>query len=578
MLLPQWAKFVRGIIDSPDLEPTAARDNIRRNTPSFDFLQRKLGELIVERLIYLADHESNKFRQINWWHHYHLKGMAYFYDDFFEKVADTLFFDTNKGPMSLRDYLTKNQPRVDKDGKSPIYYFAVTGAAAQFYRLADARGWVVIDAGYAFEEELLKKYAQRNHRTVHLERLDATDDPELFQRLDPSAQERFHQLELDMEGRLRRMGLPNVAVQMRRFAPPELPAVIVLTPETEAEEKLRRFLTQPWFMGDMEEIAQEALKHSQRRTVYLSLNANNSLIQNLGEVDRRGEVVEEAMLGIYNSAVLYAQNFLTQSNADVIHAQVVRILERLVAQRGQVANVTQMLEQERRQLLDLRQRQMEAIMKRPDHIRLFMISPFADEYKPLERAVRRVFERPPYFFEMQLARDYTHKPGLLENVREHMMQAHGFIAEISDQTPNVMFELGAAMMPDDGRPVFTLRRGDATLPIPADFKEKLFIPYGTLNDPPEKLEADIRAAFERDGRITHEGILKLIEQRKKRFLSRQLLENLSWTKLDDAGIKRIMKYYLTVEDLLAAEPSKLVDHLELEDFVVNAIQGEMKRV
>ena len=252
------------MIDSPDLEPTAARDNIKRtNHPVFDFLQKRLGELIVERLIYLADHEPNKFRQINRWHHYHLKGMAYFHDDFYEKVVDTLLFETNKGPMSLRDYLIKNQSRIDRDGKVPIYYFAYTGAAAQFYRLADARSWVVINAGYRFDEELLRKYAQRNHRTVHLEALDSTDDAELFTRSDVSEQEHFRQLELDMEGVLRRVGLSNVAVQMRRFAPPELPSVIILTPETEAEEKLRNFVTQPWFMEGLEEITLEALKQSE---------------------------------------------------------------------------------------------------------------------------------------------------------------------------------------------------------------------------------------------------------------------------------------------------------------------------
>jgi len=64
-ILPPWAKFIRGIIDSPDLQPTAARDNIQRNNPAFEFLQKRLGELIVERLAYLAKQEPNKFKQIN---------------------------------------------------------------------------------------------------------------------------------------------------------------------------------------------------------------------------------------------------------------------------------------------------------------------------------------------------------------------------------------------------------------------------------------------------------------------------------------------------------------------------------
>lgn len=572
-LLPTWAKFMRGLIDSPDLNPTAARDNVRRDDV-FTFLQKRLGELIVERLSYLARNEPRKFLQINRWHHYHLKGMAYFHDDFFEQVADLLLFETNRGPLSLQEYLTKNAPRPATDNKAPIYYFAYAGASAQFYRLADARDWVVINAGERFDEELLEKYGRLRHRAVHLMRLDATDDPELFQRLDASEQERFRQFELDMEGHLRRVGLPNVAVRMRRFAPAELPAVIILTPETEAEEKLRNLVTQPWFMQDMEDVAREMLNQN-KRTLYLSLNVDNALIQKLAESNRREETVQEVMLGIYNSAALYSHNLLTQHNSNIIHAQVVRLLERLMDSREQLATMTRTLEQERGRMLELRQRQATTDTQHAAHIMLFMITPFADAYRPVEQAVRRVFERPPYCFQVWLDRDYTHDTRLLANLRRQMLQAHGFIAEITDQNPNVMFELGAAMMPDDARPIFTLRRRDATLDVPADFRETLFVLYGTLNDPPAVLEADIRAAFERDGRIIHAGIKHLLAQRTKHFLSRTLVEDLS-IRLKPEQMNSLMNQYHTIEDLLAAAETDIARACGLAAWQIQAIRGELQ--
>jgi molecular chaperone HtpG len=573
-LLPPWAKFVRGVIDSPDLQPTAARDNIQRSHPSFDFLQKRLGELIVERLSYLAQNERNKFRQINHWHHYHLKGMAYYHKDFFEKVADLLLFDTNRGPMSLQEYLTKNAPRPETENKAPIYYFAYHGASAQFYRLADARGWVVINAGQAFEEELLEKYGQLKHQTVHLERLDATDDPELFKRLDQADQENFRQLELDMEGHLHRVGLPNVAVRMRRFAPADLPAVLILTPETEAEEKLRHLITQPWMLENLEDVAREALKDS-RRPLYLSLNADNSLIRKLADADRRDNAIQDIMLGIYNSAVLYSSNLLTQHNSDIIHSQIVRLFDLLINSREHINNLTRMLEDERGKLIEARQRQHEIAAKRPDHILVFMITPFNNQYIQIEQAVRRVLERPPYCFEVRLARDYTHKPGLLDNVREHMQRAHGFIADITDLNPNVMFELGAAMIVDDGRPVFVLRGSDADSPIPADFKEKLYVPYGALNESLDKLENDIRSCFEKDGRITHDGMQELLTQRKKHFLSRVLLEALS-VRLTPEQVSGLMKHYKTIEDLISADKREIARLSGIPEYLIFAIQSELE--
>ncbi|MBD2681739.1 MULTISPECIES: ATP-binding protein [Nostoc] len=577
-LLPSWAKFICGVIDSPDLQPTAARDNIQRNNSVFDFLQKRLGELIVERLIYLAEKEPNTFRQINRWHHLHLKGMAHQYDEFFQQVGELLLFETNRGEMSLREYLGKNATRKDKDAesKAPLYYFAYGGAAAQFYKLADARDWVVINAGSSFEEELLEKYAQTNHRTIYLERLDATDDPELFQRLNQKEEERFRQLELDLEGNLRRFGVNNVSVRMRRFDPASLPAVIILTPETEAEQKLQYMVNQPWFMEGMEDIAKEAMQQSKRRPLYLQLNAANELIQQLADmagIERGSELVGKLMTGIYTSAILYSHNLLTQNNAEAIHTQFVGLLDILMKNRGIEIALKKELEEKRRQTLELQKKQVETTAKRPDHILIFMITP-SDEYKLLEEAVRRVFERSPYCFEVQLAGGHIYKPGFLENVREHMLRAHGFIAEISDLNPNVMFELGAVMLSDDSRPIFSLRSQNAREDVPAALKEKLFVRYGSIKEPVETLEMAIRIAFERDGRIVHDGINALLAQRQKRFLSRMLLEALRFN-LNSNEIASLMKDYKTVEDLLAAEPAEVAQKMGLQKYVIEAIQGEL---
>ena len=49
-LLPRWAKFVRGVVDSSDLEPTAARDNYKLDHPSVAHISQHLGRAIVDRL------------------------------------------------------------------------------------------------------------------------------------------------------------------------------------------------------------------------------------------------------------------------------------------------------------------------------------------------------------------------------------------------------------------------------------------------------------------------------------------------------------------------------------------------
>lgn len=82
-----------------------------------------------------------------------------------------------------------------------------------------------------------------------------------------------------------------------------------------------------------------------------------------------------------------------------------------------------------------------------------MITPFADEYRSVELAVRRVFEQAPFCFEVCLARDKYNADTLVENVKSHIAAAQCFIAEISDLNPNVMMEVGGIFMSGDKRPV-----------------------------------------------------------------------------------------------------------------------------
>jgi molecular chaperone HtpG len=574
-LLPPWAKFVRGVIDCFDLQPTAARDNVDREHASFKFLTEKLGEIIVQRLSYLAAKDVSKFRRINQWHHYHLKGMACHYDDFFDKVGGMLLFETNKGQMCLDEYLTKNSPRAELGNRAPIYYFAYQGSQTQFYRLADARGWVVINAGSVFDEAFLRKYVQRATHATRLVRLDTTDDPELFEQLESTEAEEFLQLESDVAGHLNRVSSRRILVRMRRFAPVDVPAVIILSQVTQSEERLRDLMNSAaWFMSAAEDIAAKALEETDSKPIYLNLNADNALIKKLRTIDRQNETVKEIMTGIFNCAMLHSHNLLTCHNTEVMHNQFVRLFERLISNHEKMLRMQQSVEEERLQLMELREQQLE-VKDRPEHILLFMITPFAEEYKPIEEAVRNVFERAPYFFEVRLARDYVHRSGLLENIREHLRRAHGFIAEISELNPNVMFELGAAMLPNEGRPIFSLRSKLAQHDVPTDIKEHLRISYGSLTDSVDTISADISSALERDGRIIHDGVRNLLSERKKRFLSRTLLETLQ-VRLQPQNIEALMNAFVTVEDFLCAPVNDVVSVTGLSQHIVPALQGELK--
>lgn len=208
-----------------------------------------------------------------------------------------------------------------------------------------------------------------------------------------------------------------------------------------------------------------------------------------------------------------------------------------------------------------------------EHIIILMLTGSGNQYHALEQAVRQVFECPPYYFEVRLTSDYTYKSNQLENIREHIKRAQGFIVEISELDPNIMFELGAVTLSDRNRPIFPLRSQNATAEVTASFSNQIHITYSSLNQSVEQLASEIRHAFERDGRIVHEGINALISHRQKRFLSRTLLESFHRTRLDYQEISRLLKNYTTVEDLLFAEPAVVSRAIGFPEYVALALQG-----
>ena len=221
-LLPTWAKFVRGVIDSPDLRPTAGRDNVNQEDAAFKAIQKALGDVIIDRLSYLAENRPDKFAYINQWHHDHLKGMAMVNDEFFDRVADLLLFETNykgnEGLLSLRQYLPKN-PLLD-DNRAPIYYFSHYDSAAQYYRMAEEKGIIVINAGFTYDERLLEKYGEA-HPEVALEKLNVLDKGIFFEELDEAERARFRRLEEVMGRHLTHDLKLNAVVSVKRYKPRE---------------------------------------------------------------------------------------------------------------------------------------------------------------------------------------------------------------------------------------------------------------------------------------------------------------------------------------------------------------------
>jgi molecular chaperone HtpG len=321
-LLPEWARFVRGVVDCPDLQPTAARDSVVRDRV-YHALREALGETIVAALLDLANRDRPRFLQLCDWHHDAIKGMAARHADFGAAVLDHLPFETNQGQLTLPDYLGR---QAATHGKRPLYFFTHDADANQFYTLCQARGLLAINAGRPFDETLLRRYASQQPDTVELKPLDRLDDPTWYERLDAAEQAKYARLERAMDRALAETET-RVKTQVRCFQPAQLSAVLLAGQRVSAFDDMERALEKPFLLDGLAELASDLRDRLRQQPLDFFLNAAHPLVQQLGELaDPADPRYRPILTGLYYNALLNAQHRLTPAAARRFHADLQALL------------------------------------------------------------------------------------------------------------------------------------------------------------------------------------------------------------------------------------------------------------
>ncbi len=304
-LLPKWARFIKGVINTPALLPTVSRDEIVRDA-AYQTIRNMLGELILEFLGYLKDNDPQRLDLVVGTYNNTIKARSVDDDGFFDRICDLVRMQTSDGNMSMREYLDKTQ--------NIIYYFSERGSGTQHKLLFAHKNLPVIDASWGMEEEFLEKYARR--RNVKLERLEAGSGI-IFK--EETTDEKWRDLERQFELNVRKKA------KAASFEPSTVPAVLISQP-TDQTGKL---------MAEVDALGQQAgLKSDDIRRMFQSmgkgkllratgedmiirLNITNPLMQQLRDMPRN-ETFRLALTVIYNNALMFTQHFVSPENAEII--------------------------------------------------------------------------------------------------------------------------------------------------------------------------------------------------------------------------------------------------------------------
>ncbi|MCP4696793.1 MAG: hypothetical protein GY862_08080 [Gammaproteobacteria bacterium] len=305
-LLPRWASFIKGIINTPDLTPTLSRGEII-NDEAYHRVRTLFGAIIINYLDDLQAQDPEKLTLLVGVYNNTIKVHALEDNKFFDRICNLVRMNTDRGYITLNEYLEKS--------KGVIYYFAESGSGTQHKVLFAHKGLPVIDASWGVEEEFLEKYAER--KGTKIERL-AADCGTIFQ-VPATVDDKWHALERDFYRRVRQ------EAKAVEFEPETVPAVLMDRPLDKSDKQFADMDAIGASVGiradAIKQMFQQLEKNKNRRAAgedsILHLNTKNPLVRQLRDMPRN-ETFYLALTCIFNNAMMFAHHYVSPDNAEVI--------------------------------------------------------------------------------------------------------------------------------------------------------------------------------------------------------------------------------------------------------------------
>ena len=544
-ILPEWATFVNGIINTPDLTPNAARDNFVLNA-TYAELRAALGNVVIAHFEALAHDDPDRLSHLLAYHNLAIKSACDAHPQFFQSFGHLLNWRINaRSPVAtatpdghavhfpspdadtgdraeawatLPTIIAALPARADDAHKPTLWCFTTFSYTDHFFEMADAAGITVIDATSAFERRLLESWVREHAPEVTLAHIDRDDDdPDIFTKTDADRDARVEHLAQRMTGHIRPHGTGSVRVEARRFPPASIPAVIRWPRESEWSSHAEVLIADPETLPPVRDMAEKALRAATIDNQRMTINADNALIRKLAEVGHRvgyeGQDILELMVGVYNASVLRGP-VASPRDEKIFHEQFGRLMMRItdcvLAQQDLVRRVME---------LDRRE---EALRRREggrrddrSHTVAFLMTPFNKEFEQTRRGVQAAIER--LGCELRTADRKTFDDFIHKNVQKHLNDADFYIADLTGLNVNVLLELGAVLFQSERRPMILLWRvaeeDDERRGLPAEISGAVVIPYR------EGWNADTIAAELHQKLLEHEPLTAILGEETRDLMA-----------------------------------------------------------
>jgi molecular chaperone HtpG len=310
-ILPEWAFFLRAVVNANNLRPTASREDFYEDE-LLEATRNELGELIKEFLTHMAEVNPAFMERFIHEHSLALKALAIEEADILRTFADYFPFETSLGTYTLGEIRANGQL---------LRYTTKVDEFRQLSPVFGAMNQLLVNAGYVYDDELMTALAEE-FPEWEMERVTPEDALFVMDSLDLDEKDFFFELEKAANSRLERWG---IEVDVKKYRPDELPSILLINEEASFLADLRYSKENA---NDMfAELLDQFDKTSEAPRMVLCLNAANQLVKRLSA---NPEVDSSVYDLLYVQSVLLARRPLRREEMRALNSGILSLIERSI--------------------------------------------------------------------------------------------------------------------------------------------------------------------------------------------------------------------------------------------------------
>jgi molecular chaperone HtpG len=311
-LLPDWAFFVRAVIDTSELRPTASREALF-DDGNLEATRDALGAQLRGWLVRLGSTDPHKLDKFLGIHQLGVKALALHDDEMLRLVHRWLRFETNHGRMTTAEL---------QERSGEIRYVATIEEFRQLAAVAAAQQITVVNGGYTYDSELLERLPEVVPGLITT-RFDPTELSTSFDSLDPDTE-----LQLRPFVQLAQDALDSVGceVVVRAFEPASLPALYLVDRSAQFASELRA--TKDRADALWSEVLGALDTHDDSRP-QLVLNHRSPLVRRMASLGDR-ELAQLAVEGLYGHALMLGYHPISPADSALVNRSFLGLLDQAV--------------------------------------------------------------------------------------------------------------------------------------------------------------------------------------------------------------------------------------------------------